>query len=106
LWLSRAHDWHPIRLQRFWSPEDKLFFDEWEVTKFVQHGKLWRVAEGTHRYRDFREMKLPDPKIKYSMDFKVLEEKYGSDVDEQQFRFEIPAGAKVHDDQKPEAEPP
>ncbi len=41
LWLSRAHDWHPIRLQRYWTPEDKHFFDEWEVTQFVQHGKFW-----------------------------------------------------------------
>lgn len=106
LWLSRTHAWHPIRLQRFMDLDAKLFFDEWEATKFVQNGKLWRVVEGTHRYRDYAERKLPDAKIKYSLDFKVLEAKYGSDVDKKQFQFEIPAGAKVRDDKKPEAEPP
>ncbi len=106
LWLSHAHAWHPIRLQRFMDLDAKLFFDEWEATKFVQNGTLWRVVEGTHRYRDYAERKLPDAKIKYSMDFKILDEKYGSDVDNKQFQFEIPAGAKVRDDRKPEAELP
>jgi len=106
LWLSRAHDWHPIRLQRFWDAKDELFFDEWEVTQFVQHGKIWRVAEGTHRYRELKGRTVVDPRIKYSMDFKVLEEKYGNAVDEKQFKYEIPAGANIRDENKPEAEPP
>jgi uncharacterized protein (TIGR03067 family) len=105
LWLSRAHAWHPIRLQRYWDAKDKFWFDEWEVTKFVPRGKLWRVAEGTHRYRDRRDKKLPDPKVKYSMDFKVLSEKYGSDVDVKQFHIEIPQGAKVRMEDQPETEP-
>ena len=82
----------PSGCNGIWDAKDKFWFDEWEVTKFVQHGKLWRVAEGTHRYRDLKDRKSPDPKIKYSMDFKVLAEKYGSDVDEKQFKFEIPGG--------------
>lgn len=106
LWLSRAHDWHPIRLQRFWKPEDKNFFDEWEITRFTQHEKNWRVAEGTHRYRDFQDPKRPDPRIKYWVDFQVLEARYGGDVDKRRFQVEIPAGAKVRDDQNPEPEPP
>ena len=107
LWLSRAHAWHPIRWQRYWDAKDKLWFDEWEVTKFVPYGKLWRVAEGTHRYRELgKGRQVTDPKIKYSMDFKVLSEKYGSDVDEKQFHIEIPPGAKVREEDKPEAEPP
>jgi beta-lactamase regulating signal transducer with metallopeptidase domain/thiol-disulfide isomerase/thioredoxin len=106
LWLSRAHDWHPIRLQRYSDAKDRLFFDEWEATKFARRGKVWRVVEGTHRYRDHREMKLPNAKIKYSMDFKVLEEKYGPDVDEKQFQVQIPPGAKVRVEDEPEAEPP
>ncbi len=106
LWLSRAHAWHPIRLQRYMDAKDKFWFDEWEVTKFVPHGKLWRVAEGTHRYRDWRDKEFADPKIKYSMDFKVLSEKYGSDVDEKQFHIEIPKGAKVRVQGQAEAEPP
>lgn len=108
LWLSRLHDWHPIRLQRFWNKEDKLFHDEWEVTKFVQQGKVWRVAEGTHRYRDLDPDggKLVDPRIKYSVDFKILAEKYGAAVDAKQFSFKIPAGAKVRESGKLEVEPP
>jgi thiol-disulfide isomerase/thioredoxin len=106
LWLSRAHAWHPIRLQRFMDLDAKQFFDEWEATKFIQEGKLWRVVEGTHRYRDYREQKQPDAKVKYSLDFKILTAKYGSDVDKKQFQFEIPAGATVREDQKPNAEPP
>jgi beta-lactamase regulating signal transducer with metallopeptidase domain/thiol-disulfide isomerase/thioredoxin len=105
LWLSRDHDWHPIRLQRFWDAEDKLFHDEWEVTKFVQQGKVWRVAEGTHRYRPLKGRTVVDPKIKYSMDFKILAEKYGDAVDATQFKVEIPAGAKVRESDTPEAEP-
>ena len=106
LWLSRAHAWHPIRWQRYWDAKDEFWFDEWEVTRFVPQGKLWRVAEGTHRYRDLKDLKLPNPKIKYSMDFKVLSEKYGSDVDDKQFHIEIPPGAKVREEDKPDAEPP
>jgi beta-lactamase regulating signal transducer with metallopeptidase domain/thiol-disulfide isomerase/thioredoxin len=107
LWLSRAHAWHPIRWQRYWDAKDKLWFDEWEVTKFVPHGKLWRVAEGTHRYRERGRKDEPmEPKIKYSMDFKVLAEKYGRDVGDKQFIVEIPAGAKVREEDKPDAEPP
>ena len=106
LWLSRDHAWHPIRLQRYWDAKDELFFDEWEVTKFAQRGKDWRAAEGTHRYRELKGKTVADPKIKYSMDFKVLEEKYGSAVNEKQFQITIPAGAKVHDDKKPGVEPP
>ncbi len=106
LWLSRAHAWQPIRLQRYMDAKDKFWFDEWEVTKFVPHGKLWRVAEGTHRYRDWRDKEIADPKIKYSMDFKVLSEKYGRDVDEKQFHIEIPKGAKVRVQGQAEAEPP
>ncbi len=106
LWLSRSHAWHPIRLQRYWDAKDKFWHDEWEVTKFVPQGKRWRVAEGTHRYRELKGSTVVDPKIVYAVDFKVLAEKFGSDVDERQFKFEIPAGAKVRDNQKPEAEPP
>jgi beta-lactamase regulating signal transducer with metallopeptidase domain/thiol-disulfide isomerase/thioredoxin len=107
LWLSRAHAWHPVRLQKFWDAKDKVFHDEWEVTKFVQHGKDWRIAEGMHRYHNRnRKNNVQDPRIEYSMDFRILKEKYGRQVDERQFKFEIPAGAKVRDDQKPEAEPP
>src|SRR5262249_34563702 len=43
LWLSRAHAWHPIRLQTFLNLDDKVYFSEWEVTKFVDRGKKWRV---------------------------------------------------------------
>ncbi len=107
LWLSRAHAWHPVRLQKFWDAKDTVFHDEWEVTEFAQHGKIWRIAEGTHRYHDQnRKNNVQSPKIAYSMDFKILKDKYGSDVDEQQFKFKIPAGAKVQDDQKPDVEPP
>ena len=106
LWLSRTHAWQPTRLQRYWDAEDKLWHDEWEVTRFVQRGKLWRVAEGTHRYRELKGRTVVDPKITHSMDFKVLAEKYGSDVDEKQFHIEIPPGAKVREADKPEAEPP
>lgn len=107
LWLSRAHAWHPVRLQRFWDAKDTVFHDEWEVAKFVQQGKDWRIAEGTHRYhnRD-RKNNVQDARIEYSLDFKILKEKYGREVDERQFKFEIPAGAKVRDDSKPAAEPP
>jgi beta-lactamase regulating signal transducer with metallopeptidase domain/thiol-disulfide isomerase/thioredoxin len=106
LWLSRAHDWHPIRLQRFWDAKDELFHDEWEVTRFVRHGEHWRIAEGTHRYRDREDLKQPDAKIKYSRDFTILEGKYGGDVDERQFRYEIPPDARISDDSQPDAEPP
>ncbi|HWB07863.1 MAG TPA: TIGR03067 domain-containing protein [Pirellulales bacterium] len=107
LWLSRAHAWHPVRLQRFWDAKDTLFHDEWEVTKFVRIGKDWRVAEGTHRYRN-RDHKnnVQDARFEYSMDFKILAEKYGRDVDEKQFQIQIPAGAKVRDNHEPKAEPP
>ncbi len=52
LWLSRAHDWHPIRVQRLMDAKDELFFDEWDVTQFVPKGKAWQIAKGTHRYRN------------------------------------------------------
>ena len=84
LWLSRAHAWHPIRLQRYWEAKDKFWHDEWEVTKFVPHGKLWRVAEGTVRNRELKGGTVVDPTIRYSIDFRVLSEKYGSDVDEKE----------------------
>jgi beta-lactamase regulating signal transducer with metallopeptidase domain/thiol-disulfide isomerase/thioredoxin len=107
LWLSRAHDWHPIRLQRFMDAKDELFFDEWEVTDFVQKGNVWRIAKGTQRYRNHAPKNVPlDPRFAYFMDFEILEEKYGPDVDATQFQIEIPAGAKVRDDDKPAAEPP
>ncbi len=111
LWLSRAHDWRPIRLQRYWNAEDKLFHDEWEVTKFVRRGEQWRVAEGTHRYRDSGDLAHPPEKITYAVDFQVLEDKYGKDVDKAQFQFQIPADiatreAKTPADKKAEAERP
>ena len=105
LWLSRAHAWHPMRLRRYLRMEDTLFFDEWEATKLVRSGNQWRVVEGTHRYRDFEERESPDAKVIYSLDFKVLEDKYGSAVAEEQFRYQIPADAEVRDDKKPAAEP-
>ncbi len=40
------------------------------------------------------------------MDFEILEQKYGAEVDAKQFQIEIPADAKVRDDEKPAAEPP
>lgn len=106
LWLSRDHDWHPVRLQRFMDTQDELFHDEWEVTRFVQHGGVWRVAEGTQRYRERSAGGAPpDPRIRYSMDFEVLSEQYGDDVDVQQFQIEIPAGAAVRTDDEPDEEP-
>lgn len=107
LWLSRAHDWHPIRVQRFMDAKDELFFDEWEVTQFVPKGKAWQIAKGTHRYRNHTPKGVPqDPRIAYFMDFEILDQKYGAEVDAKQFQIEIPADAKVRDDEKPAAEPP
>ena len=76
------------------------------MTKFIQRGKQWRVVEGTHRYQDSHDRELPDAKIIYAEDFKVLEAEYGDDVAEAQFHYQIPEGAEVRDDQQPEAEPP
>jgi thiol-disulfide isomerase/thioredoxin len=84
--------------------KDKQFFDEWEASKFVRHGAHWRVAAGTHRYRDYEDQS-PDAKIVYSLDFEVLAAKYGDAVDQKQFEYQIPAGANIHDDQQPAAEP-
>jgi len=111
LWLSRAHDWHPVRLQRYWNAEDKLFHDEWEVTKFVRRGEQWRVAEGTFRYRDSGDLAHPPEKVTYAVDLQVLEDKYGMDVDEAQFQFQIPddietRDAKTPGDRTSEAEQP
>lgn len=105
LWLSRNHGWHPIRLRRFYG-DDKQFFDEWEVTKFVERDGQWHVAAGTHHYRDFEEKSLPDSKVVYSTDFTVLAAAYGKAVDEKQFQYQIPAEAEVEDDEKPAVEPP
>jgi beta-lactamase regulating signal transducer with metallopeptidase domain len=96
LWLSREHDWHPVRLQRYLDANDEHFHDQWEVTSFVRRGKVWRVAEGMHRYR----------RRGSQMHFKILAEKYGSAVDEKQFQITIPAGAKIHQDEDAAAEPP
>lgn len=109
LWLSREHAWHPFRLQWFFlrgENGEKLFHGEWEVTKFVKQGNVWRVAEGTHRTRGASELKLPPEKIKYSLDFKILAAKYEDDVDEKQFHYVIPKDAVVDDDNKPKEEPP
>ncbi len=98
LWLSREHDWHPIRLQRFWTPEDEEFHDEWEVTRFIRRGNAWRVAEGTHRYRDRDAGETPGRPFAYALDFEVLEEKYGLDVDKKRFEYENPADDSVHEE--------
>lgn len=105
LWLSRHHGWHPDRLRRFYGG-DKQFYDEWEVTKFVERDGQWHVAKGKHHYRDFEEKSLPESKVVYSTDFQVLEAVYGVAVDEKQFQYEIPAEAEVDDDAKPPVEPP
>ena len=106
LWLSQAHAWHPMRLQRYLRMEDTLFYDEWEATKFVQSGNQWRVVEGTHRYRDSEDRKSPDAKVVYSLDFRVLEDKYGSAVAEEQFGIRFPAVPPgIRDDKKPHIEP-
>ncbi len=107
LWLSRDHGWHPVRLQRFWDAQDTAFHDEWKVTRFVEDGKNWRIAEGTHLFHDrSRKNGVQDSKIEYWTDFKILKQKYGSDVDPRQFKCEIPAGAKVRGDQQADTEPP
>ncbi|MCY2962545.1 MAG: hypothetical protein NT069_02655, partial [Planctomycetota bacterium] len=104
--------WHHVRLQRFWDANDKLFHDEWEVTKFVQEGDVWRVAKGEHRYRNRNPSDgTIDPQIKYTLEFEVLEQKYGKAVDPAQFRYEIPEGANVRDENnrggcRPTANPP
>jgi thiol-disulfide isomerase/thioredoxin len=105
LWLSRAHNWHPVRLQRYRSPSDKAFFSEWNATRLVRQGESWRVAEGTVHYRDYREKDLTNAKVVYSLDFKVLEAKYGDAVSNRQFEYQIPEGARVRVDGKPVTEP-
>lgn len=106
LWLSREHNWHPVRLHRFMRGEDKQAFSEWQVTKFAERDKNWRVAEGSVSYREFKNLGKPDNKIVHWTDFNVLEDKYGSDVAKDQFKVQIPEGATVRTDEKKKVELP
>ncbi|MDB5340841.1 MAG: mecR [Planctomycetaceae bacterium] len=105
LTLSRKHDWYPIRVQRFNRAEETKFIDEWEATKLVQLEQQWRVVEGSHRYTDYPEERTDGSKVVYSVDFKVLEQKFGSDVSQEQFHVQIPEGATVRTKEGPTTKP-
>ncbi|MEQ9411741.1 MAG: thioredoxin domain-containing protein [Fuerstiella sp.] len=51
LWLAAAHDWHPVRMQRFMDPDDAEFFEEWEATMFYHSTGGQQVRAGTVMYR-------------------------------------------------------
>ncbi|HEV8000466.1 MAG TPA: M56 family metallopeptidase, partial [Planctomycetaceae bacterium] len=114
LWLSRAHDWHPVKLQRFVGAKSTLFFDEWVVTRFGA-GSNWRVADGTLRYRDPQEGESPNARVVYSIDFHLDYAEYGFQgflpgsgwkpmlvpgSEARLFKYQIPPGADVHDSQR------
>ncbi len=90
--LSREHGWHPERMQYF-SPTDAAEpQQDWEVTKFVQQGKQWRIAAGTiHR------LDLPARKLDHFEDFEVVDANYGDDVHDGPFAYQIPVKALVED---------
>ncbi len=119
LWLSRAHDWHPVKLQRFLGPKAKEFFDEWVVTRFLG-GSRWRVAEGTVRFRDFQDAERPQARILFSTDFRITVAEWGyqaippgdpfrtlfPEISNRMFEYQIPEGADVHDSRKPKSDQP
>lgn len=104
LWLSREHDWHPVKLQRYLLGDTAQFIEEWSVTKFVEQDGQWRVSEGTIHYYD--RQGIGSSKVMYSHDFKVLEAEWGRKLPEELFDYEIPPGAEIHDPQQPKAEEP
>jgi thiol-disulfide isomerase/thioredoxin len=106
LWLSRAHDWHPIKLQHYMPASAKQFLDAWIATRFVKDAERWRIAEGSIWYRDHRDAGSPDAKVMYSLDFRILEAEWGKPLPAELFRYEIPEGAEVHDRQQPKPEKP
>jgi hypothetical protein len=97
LWLSRNHDWHPVRLRRYMRSDAMAFFDEWSVTKFAKREGRWRVAEGTVRYHDHQDAASPDAKLMYSVDFKVLEAEWGKLLPDELFKYKIPQGANIRE---------
>ncbi|MGH7135510.1 MAG: hypothetical protein ACREHD_07200 [Pirellulales bacterium] len=106
LWLSRAHDWHPIKLRRYMSADAKHFLDEWMATKLVKEDGRWRMSEGTVRCRDDQDSDSPDAKVMYSVDFTVLSAEWGRELPDGLFDIEIPDDAQIHDRQQPKAPEP
>jgi thiol-disulfide isomerase/thioredoxin len=106
LWLSREHDWHPIKLRRHLPADSAQFHDEWLVTKFVRENEQWRVSQGTIRYHDRKNLNSPAAKVMYALDFNVLEADWGRELPNGLFEYEIPAGAELHDPKQPKAEEP
>ena len=80
LWLSRAHDWHPTRLQRYWIHDTTKPFAEWQATKLDEIEGRWRIVEGTVRcWKTNQERKVTE-ELTSQTDFKVFNAKYGPDA--------------------------
>ena len=103
LWLSRAHDWHPIKLQRYNTADSKQFFSEWRATRLERASGGWRIRQGTMAYRHREDMESDEAKVMYFNDFEVLSAEFGDLVTSDRFVYEIPKHARVHDASKPKA---
>lgn len=103
VWLSRAHNWYPLRVRRYWKTDDTLFHDEWEATRLVRDDGHWRVVAGERRYR---LSAATDERIAYVSAFEVVKAAYGDAVDRGQFHVELPDDVQPPQDKPRPPAPP
>ena len=105
--LSRAHDWHPVRLRTWLAHDEKRDqISDWTATGLAKDkAGVWRVEAGSVAYFSWEqkpEMTTAsgEPIPYYRVDFVVESAAYGDAVDREKFKYEIPKNASIRTAEK------